>query len=170
MNLPREFVAMPDRCPQIIWHYDEIIANGVVHACRSSRLRRGRCRERSCVSCRLRETYDGPSKAVDMPDRGGYWGPGLNNPFCSTWPRQGRSSARWSRRAMIPLPLLRHAVVFTLAALAIIWPGMVSAWAQAQPREGFARTSPPGSYLGRSARRWSARRRGGGVLLPRRAR
>jgi hemolysin III len=35
MNLPRELVAMPDRCPgQISWHYDraEIIADGVVHA------------------------------------------------------------------------------------------------------------------------------------------
>src|SRR6266404_8559847 len=35
MNLPRDFVAMPDRCPgQISWHYDraEIIADGVVHA------------------------------------------------------------------------------------------------------------------------------------------
>ena len=35
MNLSREFVAMPDRCPgQISWHYDraEIIADGVVHA------------------------------------------------------------------------------------------------------------------------------------------
>ena len=35
MNLPREFVRMPDRCPgQINWHSDraEIIADGVVHA------------------------------------------------------------------------------------------------------------------------------------------
>ena len=35
MNLPREFVATPDRRPgQISWHYDrtEIIADGVVHA------------------------------------------------------------------------------------------------------------------------------------------
>src|SRR5262249_34055815 len=35
MHLPREFVAMPDRCPgQISWHYDraEIIADAVVHA------------------------------------------------------------------------------------------------------------------------------------------
>jgi hemolysin III len=35
MNLPRDFVAMPDRYPgQISWHYDraEIIADGVVHA------------------------------------------------------------------------------------------------------------------------------------------
>src|SRR5262245_66642619 len=35
MNLPREFVAMPDGCPgQIGWHYDrtEIIADGFVHA------------------------------------------------------------------------------------------------------------------------------------------
>jgi Flp pilus assembly protein TadD len=45
---------------------------------------------------------------------------------------------------MIPSPLLRRAVV---AALAITWSGMVSARAQAQPREGFSRTSPSGSYL-----------------------
>src|SRR5262249_19597492 len=35
MNLPRELVALPVRCPgQISWHYDraEIIADGVVHA------------------------------------------------------------------------------------------------------------------------------------------
>jgi tetratricopeptide (TPR) repeat protein len=48
---------------------------------------------------------------------------------------------------MIPSPLLRRAVVAALAALAITWPGMVSARAQAQPREGFSRTSPSGSYL-----------------------
>jgi tetratricopeptide (TPR) repeat protein len=48
---------------------------------------------------------------------------------------------------MIPSPLLRRAVVAALAALAITWPGMVSARAQAQPREGFARTFPSGSYL-----------------------
>jgi len=48
---------------------------------------------------------------------------------------------------MIPSPLLRRAVVAAVAALAITWPGIVSAWAQAQPREGFARTSPSGSYL-----------------------
>src|SRR5262245_24840067 len=88
-----------------------------------------------------------PSKAVDMPDRGSYWGPGLNNPSCSTWPRQGRPSVRWSRRAMIPSPLLRGAAVAALAALAIIWPGMVSARAQAQPRESAAQTSLSGSYL-----------------------
>src|SRR4030095_7722003 len=29
----------------------------------------------------------------------------------------------------------------------ITWPGMVSARAQAQPRDGFSRTSPSGSYL-----------------------
>ena len=35
MNVPRDFVAMPGRCPgQISWHYDraEIVADGVVHA------------------------------------------------------------------------------------------------------------------------------------------
>src|SRR6516165_4461548 len=83
-----------------------------------------------------------PSKAVDMPDRGSYWGPGLNSPSCSTWPRQGRPSVRWSRRAMIPSPLLRGAAVAALAALAIIWPGMVSARAQAQPRDRAPRARP----------------------------
>src|SRR2546428_1825953 len=48
---------------------------------------------------------------------------------------------------MTPSPLLRRAVVAALAALAITWPAMVSARAPAQPREGFARTSPSGSYL-----------------------
>src|SRR5215510_1839547 len=88
-----------------------------------------------------------PSKAVDMPDRGSYWGPGPNSPSCSTWPRQGRPSVRWSRRAMIPSPLLRGAAVAALAALAIAWPGMVSARAQAQPRESGAQASLSGSYL-----------------------
>src|SRR5262249_43721147 len=60
---------------------------------------------------------------------------------------KGVSSARWSRRAMIASPLLQHAAVAALAALAITWPGMVSAWAQAQSRDSFSRTSPSGSYL-----------------------
>ena len=48
---------------------------------------------------------------------------------------------------MIPSPLLRRAAMAALAALAITWPGMVSARAQQQPREGVSRTSPSGSYL-----------------------
>ena len=48
---------------------------------------------------------------------------------------------------MIPSPLLRRSAVAALAALAITWPGMLSAHAQAQSREGFSRTSPSGSYL-----------------------
>jgi tetratricopeptide (TPR) repeat protein len=48
---------------------------------------------------------------------------------------------------MIPSPLLRRAVVAAVAALAINWPGMASDRAQAQPRDGFSRTSPSGSYL-----------------------
>jgi tetratricopeptide (TPR) repeat protein len=47
---------------------------------------------------------------------------------------------------MIPSPLLRHAVVAALAALAITWPAMLCARVQ-QPREGLSRTSPSGSYL-----------------------
>src|SRR5213080_2145762 len=47
---------------------------------------------------------------------------------------------------MIASPLLRHAVVAAWAALAITWPAMLCARAQ-QPREGFSRTSPSGSYL-----------------------
>src|SRR5262245_39077284 len=87
------------------------------------------------------------SKTVDMPDRGSYCGPGPNSPFCSTRPRRGRSSARWSRRAVISSPALRRAAVAALAALAITWPGMLSARAQAQSRDGLSRTSPSGSYL-----------------------
>src|SRR5262252_6548868 len=60
---------------------------------------------------------------------------------------QGRFVRRWSRRAMIASPLLQHAAVAAFAALAITWPGMVSAWAQLQPRDAFSRTSPSGSYL-----------------------
>src|SRR6516162_6226005 len=61
---------------------------------------------------------------------------------------KGVSSARWSRRAMIASPLLRRAAVAAFAALAITWPGMVSAWAQSQPRDAFSsRISPSGSYL-----------------------
>src|SRR5207237_210764 len=88
-----------------------------------------------------------PSKAVDMPDRGSYCGPGPNSPFCSTRPRRGRSSARWSRRAVILSPPLRRAAVAALAALAISWPGMLSARAQSQPRDAFSRISPSGSYI-----------------------
>src|SRR5499426_2918801 len=88
-----------------------------------------------------------PSKTVDMPDRGSYCGPGPNSPFCSTRPRRGRSSARWSREAVISSPPLRRAAVAALAALAITWPGMLSTRAQAQSRDSFSRTSPSGSYL-----------------------
>src|SRR5260221_7806565 len=69
------------------------------------------------------------------------------SPSCSPWPRQGRSAPRWTWGARIPSPLLRRAVVAAVAVLALTWPGMVSARAQAQPREGFSRTSPSGSYL-----------------------
>ena len=48
---------------------------------------------------------------------------------------------------MIASPLLQHAAVAAFAALAITWPGMVSAWAQSPPRDAFSRTSPSGSYL-----------------------
>jgi hypothetical protein len=48
---------------------------------------------------------------------------------------------------MIASPLLQHAAVAALAALAISWPGMLSARAQSQPRDAFSRTSPSGSYL-----------------------
>src|SRR6516225_7862072 len=87
---------------------------------------------------------------MEFRDRplGGFEVPAHIWPVSRTGPRRhDAASARWSRRAMIPSPLLRRAVVAALAALAITWPGMVSARAQAQPREGFARTSPSGSYL-----------------------
>src|SRR5262245_6811840 len=87
------------------------------------------------------------SKAVDMPDRGSYCGPGPNSPFCSTRPRRRRLSARWSPRAVTSSRPLRRAAVAALAALAITWPGMLFARAQAQSRDNFSRTSPSGSYL-----------------------
>src|SRR5258708_32512973 len=55
---------------------------------------------------RLIEAFKGGG--VDTPDRGNCAGPGLNSPFCSTWPRQGRPSARWRRRAVISSPPLRR--------------------------------------------------------------
>ena len=48
---------------------------------------------------------------------------------------------------MIFSPPLRRAAVAALAALAISWPGLLSARAQSQPRDAFSRTSPSGSYL-----------------------
>ncbi len=48
---------------------------------------------------------------------------------------------------MIPSPRFRRAAVAAAAALAISWPGMLSARAQSQPPAGFSRTSPSGSYL-----------------------
>ena len=48
---------------------------------------------------------------------------------------------------MIPSPRFRRAAVAALAALAVTWPGMLSARAQAQPPASFSRTSPAGSYL-----------------------
>jgi tetratricopeptide (TPR) repeat protein len=48
---------------------------------------------------------------------------------------------------VIPSPRFRRAAVAAAAALAISWPGMLSARAQSQPPAGFSRTSPSGSYL-----------------------
>src|SRR5262249_30966727 len=91
--------------------------------------------------------YRGKGGGVDMPDRGSYSGLARTAHSAQCGRAKAVSPARWSRRTMIPSPLLRRPAVAALAALAITWPGMVSAWAQAQPREGFARTSPSGSYL-----------------------
>src|SRR5712692_2903263 len=66
-------------------------------------------------------------------------------------PRQGRSSARWSRPAVILSPRSRRAAVAALAALvtawAGAWPGMLSARAQTPVPSNFSRTSASGSYL-----------------------
>ena len=53
---------------------------------------------------------------------------------------------------MIPSPLLQHAAVAAFAALAITWPGMVSAWAQSQPRDAFFSDLAFGQLSRRSAR------------------
>src|SRR5262249_16418778 len=88
-----------------------------------------------------------PSKAVAMPDRGIYWGPGLNSECGRGGRGRGRGWVSGGGGAMIPSPLLGGAAVAALAALAITWPGMVSARAQAQPRESGAQASLSGSYL-----------------------
>src|SRR6195256_5257257 len=88
-----------------------------------------------------------------MSNRGSYCGPGPNGPFCvpicAMRPRQGRSTARWSRRAVIPSPRLRRAAVAALALLAttctINWPVMGAA--QAEGPANFSRPSASGSYL-----------------------
>src|SRR6185436_14023237 len=89
--------------------------------------------------------YPGASKSVDMSNPGSYCAPDPNRPFCSTRPRQGRSSARWSRSAVILSPRLRRAAVAAVAALATTWPAMLSARAEAP--SNFSRISPSGSYL-----------------------
>src|SRR4029453_14297535 len=70
-------------------------------------------------------------------------------PISSMRPRPGRSTARWSRRAVIPSPRLRRAAVAPLALLAatcaINWP--VLGAAQAEGPASFSRTSASGSYL-----------------------
>src|SRR5712671_3650362 len=88
-----------------------------------------------------------------MSNRGSYCGPGPNGPFCvpicSMRPRQGRSTARWSRRAVIPSPRSRRAAVAVLALLAttctINW--RVMGAAQTEGPASFSRTSASGSYL-----------------------
>src|SRR4029078_11726840 len=80
-----------------------------------------------------------------MSNPGSYCVPDPNRPFCSTRPRQGRSSARWSRSAVILSPRLRRAAVAGVAALATTWPAMLSARAEAP--SNFSRISPSGSYL-----------------------
>src|SRR5262249_50890359 len=65
--------------------------------------------------------------------------------ICLNGAARAARPASGSRRAMIPSQPWRRALVAALAALAITWPGMVSV--QAQPRDGFSRTSPSGSYL-----------------------
>src|SRR5262249_18923619 len=91
--------------------------------------------------------YRGIQRRWTCPIGAGIAGAVPTRPFCHSGARGGRSSARWSRRAVISSPPLRRAAVAALAALAITWPGMVSAWAQSQPRDAFSRTSPSGSYL-----------------------
>src|SRR6476659_7536617 len=80
-----------------------------------------------------------------MSNPGSYCAPDPNRPFCSTRPRRGRSSARWSRPAVILSPRFRRAAVAAVAALATTWPAMLSARAEAP--SSFSRTSPSGSYL-----------------------
>jgi tetratricopeptide (TPR) repeat protein len=76
---------------------------------------------------------------MDIADQGGY---------CGREPKQAiltvaAVSARWSRQAVIPS--IRRAAVAVVATLAIGWPGIVSARAQAP--SSTSRTSASGSFL-----------------------
>src|SRR6266436_8327404 len=87
-----------------------------------------------------------------MSSQGSYCGPGPNRPFCTRFSpmrrRQGRSTARWSRRAVILSPIFRRAAVAALAVFSVSSPGMLAAQAEApQPPPNFSRTSASGSYL-----------------------
>src|SRR5262249_27317362 len=90
--------------------------------------------------------YRGLQGGVEMPDQGSYCGPAQTVHSAQRGRAKAVRSPDGVDGAMIPSPLLRRAVVAALVALAITWPGMVSARAQAQPRDG-SRTSPSGSYL-----------------------
>src|SRR5262249_40427703 len=80
-----------------------------------------------------------------MAVRGSYCGAGREWPFFSARPRQRRSPARWSRRAVIPSPRSRHAAIAALTILAFSWLGAPSARAEAP--SNYSRSSSSGSYL-----------------------
>src|SRR5713101_1853091 len=86
-----------------------------------------------------------PSKAMDMSIQGRYCERGRNRPFWPMRPRPARSSARWSRRAVILSSRLRRAAMAASAALVLAWPGMPSARAEAP--SSLSRTSTSGSFL-----------------------
>src|SRR5215510_13216123 len=69
--------------------------------------------------------YRGKGGGVDMPDRGSYSGLARTAHAAQCGRAKAVSPARWSRRTMIPSPLLRRPAVAALAALAITWAGMV---------------------------------------------
>src|SRR5207253_128791 len=75
-------------------------------------------------------------------------GPNLRT-FLLMRPRQGRPSARWSRRAVIPSTRFERAAVAALAGLAmtvtVTWPVMGAA--QAEAPANFSRSSASGSFL-----------------------
>src|SRR5262249_38424549 len=78
---------------------------------------------------------------------GVFGGPVQTTPLLKPGPAGGLCPAGGGRGAVISSPALRRAAVAAVAALAITWPGMLSARAQAQSRDSLSRTSPSGSYL-----------------------
>src|SRR5262245_50465713 len=86
-------------------------------------------------------------KPVDRTGQGRYCGASPERPFCSNAATPTAFASQMESRAVIPSPRSRRAAVAALAVLAISWPGVLAARAQAQAPTNYARVSASGSYL-----------------------